>query len=182
MGMPRVPPQERIEEFERLCRGHGLPLTVQRRTVFEAILDMEDHPTADQIYDRIKNRVPGISRTTVYRILDTLVRIGVIRRICHHMAAARFDPKTYQHHHLVCMHCEQIIDIEDQRLNRIEAPDVRRYGFKISDYHIHFQGICSRCRSKMEKGGDAAGKAKVRLVGRAATRKQQSNKKRSKKT
>ncbi len=148
--------RERIDQFVRLCRERGLPVTMQRRSVFQAILDREDHPTADQIHDQVRGRVPDISRTTVYRILDTLVQLGLINKICHHGAAARFDPKIHQHHHLVCMSCEKIIDIEDERLNKLGLPDTRGEGFEISDYHIHFRGICADCHRRLGKPRSSA--------------------------
>ncbi len=146
--MPSIPRRGRMEEFERLCRERRLPLTSQRRLVLETILAREDHPTADQLCDAIRVRLPGISRTTVYRILDTLVQTGMITKICHPGSAARFDPKIRQHHHLVCMHCERIIDVESPRLDRVPWPDVRNHGFKISDYRIHFRGTCAGCRRR----------------------------------
>lgn len=146
--MEAVSVEERVKELERVCRLRGFPLTIQRRVVFEAIVQRNDHPTADQILEQIKDRVPDISRTTIYRILDTFVQLGLITKICHPSAVARFEPKNYQHHHLVCGQCEQIIDLEDERLNTVAFPDVSRQGFQITDYHIHFRGICSACQSK----------------------------------
>lgn len=149
--------QSRMELFERACRDLGLSLTVQRRLVFEAVSAREDHPTADYIYDDIRSRLPGISRATVYRILDTLVQAGLIAKICHPGSAARFDPKVHQHHHLVCMHCEGIIDIESPRLDRIPWPNVSELGFEINGYHIHFRGICCECRRRQNSSGRRSG-------------------------
>ena len=101
----------RIACFERLCRERRLPLTPQRRAVLRFVLDREDHPTADQVYEAIRGQLPGISRTSVYRILDMLVGIGMLTKVCHPGAVARFDPKVLQNHHLVCLQCEQIIDL-----------------------------------------------------------------------
>lgn len=172
----------RIEQFARACRARGLPVTTQRRTVLEMILDREDHPTADQVYEQVRARLPSLSRTSVYRILDTLVRFGVITKICHPGAATRFDPKIHQHHHLICMHCEKILDLESQRLDNITWPDVRGSGFTISDYHIHFRGICADCAGKPGKGGVAAsGKAK-HVSKKAARRTKRTSKKRRTKT
>ncbi|MGB9625928.1 MAG: Fur family transcriptional regulator [Phycisphaerae bacterium] len=148
--------RNRVEILERACRKRGLPVTAQRRTVFEMILDREDHPTAEQVYEQVRRRLPTISRTTVYRVLENLVGLGLITKICHPGSAARFDPKVHQHHHLVCMCCESIIDLEEQRLNRVPWPDVRRYGFEIRGYHIHFRGVCARCRKAPAAGGKAA--------------------------
>jgi len=96
----------------------------------------------------VRERLPQISRMTVYRIVATLVWLGLISRICRLGSAARFDPKIHQHHHLVCLDCGGIIDLEEERLNRIQLPDVRRHGFQITDYHIHFRGRCARCREE----------------------------------
>ena len=151
MNMHSPSEQKRVQEFEDLCRRRGLPLTVQRRTILEAVLGREDHPTAEQIFDTVRDKLPGVSRTTVYRVLDTLVRVGVINRICHPGAAARFDPKIHQHHHLVCLHCDKILDLEDQKLNALRLPTIDTAGYEIDEFHIHFRGTCPDCLRKLKK-------------------------------
>lgn len=146
--MPHNNRHKRIEQFERACRERGLPVTLQRRAVLGEILGRSDHPTADQIYETLKTRLHGLSRTTVYRILETLVQFGVITRTCHPGSAARFDPKVRQHHHLVCTQCEQVIDLEATHLNKVRWPNVQKVGFQIQGYHIHFHGICAGCRKR----------------------------------
>jgi Fe2+ or Zn2+ uptake regulation protein len=146
--MSQLLANRRLEEMERAFRKHGLPVTAQRRIIFTAIIAHEDHPTAEAIYNEIRRKMPSVSRTTVYRILDTFVQLGLITRICHPGSAARFDPKTSQHHHLICLRCESITDLEEDRLNQIPWPNVHHQGFEIRDYHIHFRGICARCRRK----------------------------------
>lgn len=135
-----------LGQFEAVCRREGLPLTVQRRAVLEALAVRHDHPTADALYDEVKERVPGISRATVYRVLEALVRAGVARRASHHGAAARFDPNTDRHHHLACTRCDRVVDLEDGALDALPLPDARRTGFHVTDYSIHFSGVCDACR------------------------------------
>jgi Fur family peroxide stress response transcriptional regulator len=151
--MKPIAANKRMEQFERICKSLGLSLTTQRRIIFETVCMKEDHPTADHIYDDIRCRLPGISRTTVYRILDTLVQTGMITKICHPGSAARFDPKIHQHHHLVCMHCERITDIESAPLDKVPLPNVQEFGFEINSYHIHFRGICAECRRDQRCSG-----------------------------
>jgi Fur family peroxide stress response transcriptional regulator len=100
-------------DFEAECRKRGLAVTVQRKAVFEAISARRDHPTADQVYDKVRGRIPGLSRTTVYRVLDTLVEAGFLRRVQHAGSVTRFDPMTERHHHLVCEACGRLVDVED---------------------------------------------------------------------
>jgi Fur family peroxide stress response transcriptional regulator len=136
---------DRMDDFEQLCRRHGLPLTVQRRAVLQALAQRHDHPTADQVLDDVLARLPGVSRTTVYRVLDTLVEFGVARKVCHPGAAVRFEVETRRHHHLVCLKCDKMIDIEDSRFDSLPFPDPAKHGFQLSDYTIQFRGICPKC-------------------------------------
>ena len=140
--------KQRIQRFLSAHRESGLPVTTQCRAVFEAILDRSDHPTAEQVYRAVHGQLPQISRMTVHRILGTLVSLGLVARTCHPGSAARFDPKLGQHHHLVCMDCGRIIDVEDPRLNRIRWPRVNPQEFEIEGYAIHFRGRCARCCKK----------------------------------
>ena len=144
--------QRRIERFETAHRESGLPVTMQRRAVFEAILDRRDHPSADQVFQAVHPRLPQLSRMTVYRILGTLVSLGLLSKTCHPGSSARFDPKLHQHHHLVCLDCGDIIDVEDPRLNHIPWPKVNPREFQIEDYRVHFRGRCARCRQKPRAG------------------------------
>ncbi len=135
-----------IEEFERKCREQGLALTVQRRTILQELLSRCDHPSADMIYDAVKDRVPGLSRTTVYRVLDTLVQLGAARKVAHEAAVVRFDPNTERHHHLLCDRCGSLLDLPPQQVGSIPMPDTSVSGFTIRDFSVNFSGICSQCR------------------------------------
>lgn len=146
MNVHPIDDQESLRRLEDICRKQGLPLTVQRRVVLETVLGREDHPTTDQVYEDVRGRIPGISRTTVYRVLDMLVRVGVISKACHPGAAARFDRNTRQHHHLVCLHCDRVIDVEDERLNALKLPSVSRFDFEIIEFRVQLRGICANCR------------------------------------
>jgi Fur family peroxide stress response transcriptional regulator len=137
----------KVEELERSCRQHGLPMTVQRREVLHALAPRSDHPTADQVFDDVRKRLPEISRATVYRVLETLVRIGIARKVCHPGSAARYEVERRRHHHLVCVRCEKMLDLEDASLDRLPFPDVGA-GFHIQDYSVQFHGLCTVCARK----------------------------------
>ena len=159
-------PPTRTQQFEAACRAHGLPVTVQRRRIFEALCDRTDHPTPDQVYAAVKETLPGVSRTTVYRVLDTLVRVGVLAKALSPGAAGRVDPRTSRHHHLVCQGCDRLFDVDEEAVeHRIRPPDVRRRGFAIQGYSIYFTGLCAACQEK----GAAARPSKRRAVPRART-------------
>ncbi len=146
----------RIQSFESLCRGQGLAVTVQRRAIFESVLDRRDHPTADEVFEQISAAMPGVSRATVYRTLETLVCLGVITKACTPGAATRYDPMTHAHHHLICERCEKLFDVEDRELeSRIKPPRLRDRGgdgaFVVHGYSIRFHGLCAACSHKQPK-------------------------------
>jgi len=148
--------RERLQQFEVLCRQRGLAITVQRRRILELILDRRDHPTADGVYELASRHLPNISRTTVYRVLDTLVELGVINKACSPGAATRFDPVTARHHHLLCVQCEKLIDLADSRVDHgVELPEVGDLAFQIKDFCIQFSGLCAACRRKPARRGAA---------------------------
>ena len=140
--------RQRQAHLERAVREAGLPLTVQRRVIFEAVLDLGGHPTADQVHGEVRRRLDGISRTTVYRTLETLVRLEVITKACHPGTAVRFDAETGLHHHLVCMRCDRVEDIHDARLDTLPVPDTTSFGFEVKDFRVQLRGLCRRCREE----------------------------------
>jgi Fur family peroxide stress response transcriptional regulator len=129
-----------------------LALTVQRRAVLEVLERRLDHPTADDVYAAVSPKVPGLSRTTVYRVLDTLARSGVIREAGHLGSSARFDPNVDRHHHLVCLECHKVTDYEDGALDGIRIPSPARSGFEVEDFSVYFKGRCPDCRKAARRG------------------------------
>ncbi|OFV87416.1 MAG: hypothetical protein A2V74_03390 [Acidobacteria bacterium RBG_16_70_10] len=149
--MDRKTRQRRIEEFRRLCRERGLAFTEQRRAVLEAVLVLDNHPTADQVHRAVARRHPGVSRATAYRTLEGLARIGVITKACHPGKAVRYDSRTEVHHHLVCLTCDEVVDITDERLDSLPVPDTSSFGFEVKDLRVQLRGRCRRCRQVEEQ-------------------------------
>ncbi len=139
--------EAKLQALVTVCRAQGLALTVQRRVILENLAGRTDHPTADQIYSAIKDRLPGISRTTVYRVLEAFVDLGIIQRISNPGATARFDAETERHHHIFCLQCQKVSDLNSPSLNSIPLPSRDETAFHISDYSITFTGTCLDCYS-----------------------------------
>lgn len=139
---------EKEKQLEHACRDHGLSLTIQRRAVLENLAGRNDHPTAEDIYESVKDRLKGLSRTTVYRVLETLVSVGIVRRISNPESKARFDADTSRHHHLTCISCGTVLDIRDEKLNALPLPEHISKDLELIDYSINFTGRCPRCKNK----------------------------------
>jgi len=139
---------KRLEEYEALCRRMGVPRMVEGRVILETVLARDDQPTSDQIMELVKVRVPRVSRTTVCRVLNSLVDMGVIRRLHRPGPAARFDGQMLHHHHLICQQCGTVIDVEDTSLDHLSLAKRKLHGFKIEDFSVQFSGTCRECQEK----------------------------------
>ena len=135
-----------VPDLSARCREKGLALTAQRSAVLGELAGRLDHPTADQVYEAVGPKVPGLSRTTVYRVLDTMAKAGVIGVVGSLGAAMRYDPTTGRHHHLMCVECHKVVDFEDPKLDALKVPTGT--GFEIGDYSVQFKGTCPECRKK----------------------------------
>ena len=138
----------KLKLMEERCRKNGLSLTVQRRAIMENLSSRKDHPTADQIYAAIQDRIAGVSRTTVYRVLETFVQLGLAQKISNPEAKARFDADTSRHHHASCVACEKVIDIDSTLLPDIDLSRVDLKGFEVFDCSVVAVGLCKDCSSK----------------------------------
>jgi Fur family transcriptional regulator, peroxide stress response regulator len=136
---------ETLSALEKRCRARGLPVTVQRRTVMEILATRTDHPTVDALFDEARQRLPGISRTTVYRILEALVDLDMAAKAVHPGPTVRYDARTDGHHHFFCVKCNRIFDYEDPFLGDIPVPAPPRQGFVVSRYAIYLEGVCPDC-------------------------------------
>ncbi len=149
--MDEAAKRRRVETFRQLCRERGLRCTAQRLVILETVLDLDNHPSADDVFDVVSRRIEGISRTTVYRTLESLARMGVITKACHPGRVARFDRRTEIHHHLICLRCDGITDIADDGLDALRLPDTSDVGFEIEDFRVQLRGICHDCREREKK-------------------------------
>lgn len=136
----------RIEAYRRICREQGLRNTIQKRAILEAVLELDNHPTADQVHTSVTRENPDISRTTVYRALEGFARLGLITKACHPGSTTRYDRNVDMHHHLICLCCDAVIDITDTGLDRLTVPDTSSFDFEVQDFRVQLRGICGRCR------------------------------------
>ena len=129
-------------------------MTLQRRAVYEAVADRDDHPTADEVAEDVRRVHQGVSRATVYRALETFVDHHLLAKICHPGAAARFDAKTHRHHHLVCDRCGAVRDLVQPEYDTLPVPDTTAQGFRVRDYSVHLRGLCMGCVREENQNDD----------------------------
>lgn len=122
----------------------GLKLTPQRLAIFDYLDGNKEHPSADEIYTAVSKRFPTMSFATVYNTLEALRVKGEVLELTLDPEKKRFDPNTEPHHHLICIKCRRVVDIQIDY--KLDLPDSDRKGFDITGNHIEFYGVCSGCR------------------------------------
>jgi Fe2+ or Zn2+ uptake regulation protein len=127
-------------------------MTRQRQMIFEEIMKMRTHPTADEIYERVRKRLPRISMGTVYRNLDILASSGLINRIEPGHSQMRFEGKVRDHYHVTCIRCGKIEDAEidplGEPLQNLESALGRMTKHGIFAHKLEFIGLCKACLAK----------------------------------
>ena len=127
-------------------------MTHQRQVILEEVMKDPGHPTADEIYERVRKKLPRISMGTVYRNLDILVSSGFISRIEPGLPQMRFDGKTREHYHITCIRCGKIenapIEPFGDTLNTLEHALGRLTKFGIFGHKLEFMGLCKECMEK----------------------------------
>ncbi len=139
------------QDFIRRCKELGLNATTQRIIIYKAIINDTTHPSPEEIHSKIKDENPTISLATVYKNLETLSEYGFIKKVTPLHTKVRYDPNLNKHHHLVCVRCGKIIDLNDDDLNHIQLPDKLIGNNILLNYSIQFNIICEECQLKEKK-------------------------------
>ncbi|UGY93732.1 Fur family transcriptional regulator [Streptomyces gobiensis] len=130
---------------ERL-RGRGWRMTSQRRVVAEVLDGEHMHLTADEVHARAAQRLPEISRATVYNALGELVSLGEVIEVSPEGRAKRYDPNAHHpHQHLVCSNCGTIRDVHPTGDLLADLPTEERFGFTVSEVEVTYRGLCPSC-------------------------------------
>lgn len=146
MAVSETQLRRRMKQFTETCRRRRLKITHQRTEVFRDLAATEEHPDAEAVYQRVRKRIPAISRDTVYRTLATLEAQGLICRAETYTGALRYDANTEPHHHFVCVECGCVQDFFSNTLNNLPIPrSVGALG-TVESAHVQVRGICATCR------------------------------------
>lgn len=145
--------QERIDRIKEQLHEASYKLTPQREATVTVLLENEaDHLSAEDVFLKVKEKSPEIGLATVYRTLELLAELKVVDKINFGDGVARFDLRKegakHFHHHLVCMNCGAVEEIEEDLLEDVEKKVELDYHFQIMDHRLTFHGICRVCSEK----------------------------------
>ncbi|NBR85755.1 MAG: transcriptional repressor [Verrucomicrobia bacterium] len=141
---PKAPSESSLDTH---LANSGLRVTPQRQRVHEVLREKMDHPTADQVFLRAKNKMPEISMATVYNCLDALVQCGLVRQVTLDRGATRYCPNMQDHSHFYCDACGSVYDIL-QTISPEEADIKLPRGFRLKNIETNLHGLCPDCAAK----------------------------------
>ncbi len=132
--------------FREICAEHGIAVTHQRQVLYEVMQGMEGHPSPEEVYARVKKKVPSISLATVYKNIHLFVESGVFRKMSLHHGSLRVEMNDEPHHHLVCSKCKEIADIGEKELGLCTKRSRLPGGFLVERYAVDVIGLCAKCQ------------------------------------
>lgn len=127
--------------------GKDMRLTNQRKVILEELQSVTTHPTADEVYGIVRQKMPRISLGTVYRNLEVLSSLGLVRKLENGAGQKRFDGDMSPHHHIRCDVCGKVGDIFDS-VDLTGAGKDLNTDFLVTGYVLEFSGICPHCQAK----------------------------------
>lgn len=128
-----------------------LRMTNQREMILQELRRSKEHLSADELYERIKKKMPRISLATVYRNLEILSEVGMIGKLEVSGRQKRFDWDNGDHDHVYCVQCHRVDNLELDRDTLGLMPSGLVAGYEISGYRLEFSGLCRKCRDKNKK-------------------------------
>ncbi len=133
-----------VENLVEKFRSVDFKITPQRLGIFKILEGNHNHPSAEDIFTKIKKTYPTTSFTTVYKTLDVLEKMGEVLKITIDNKRMHYDPNTFTHHHIICLDCGKISDIYEDSISPT-LPDKIQNEFVLSRYHVSFYGTCKDC-------------------------------------
>jgi len=120
--------------------------TRQRKAILEVLRNTRAHPTADQVYDRVKKHIPNISMGTIYRNLRVLEEDGVISVLNINGTLSRYEVKQESHYHFRCEICGRVFDLDEPIVFKLDKRIAKKTGFKVKYHQTEFRGLCKDCQ------------------------------------
>ena len=140
--------QNRLARFEEQCRAKGLRVTQQRREIFCAVAQSCEHPSAEKVFQAVRQAMPNVSLDTVYRTLASLEEMDLLMRVGL-SSKARFDGDLRPHCHFVCTRCGEVYDIFPQPgEGPLPLPAGVQGMGEVKQVNLQLRGICKKCQQE----------------------------------
>ena len=148
--------KQQLADLKEICEETGIKLTHQRLEIFKEIMSAYDHPSAEVIHRRLREKLPTIAIDTVYRTLATFDELGIVKKLQVMGEGALFDANLDWHHHFVCTRCKGVEDIYWPEFDNSLLPEEAGRMGQVQSRHLELRGICNRCLKEAEQSSSAA--------------------------
>lgn len=128
--------------------GLSMNYSKQREIILETLKENVVHPTAEYLWEKVKEKDSKISLATLYRNLNQLSENGIIKKIDGLETSSHFDHNTHEHYHFICTECKRVFDIAAEVAPDLIKKTEQSTGFTIQNHDIVFSGICKDCNNK----------------------------------
>lgn len=135
----------RRERILELLRGAGGRVTSARVALVTALVEARSHVTADDLAATVQRQHPEVHRSTIYRTLDALERLGVVDHVHLGHGRAVYHLADETHQHLVCDDCGAVVEVPEELFAELAARAEADYGFRIRPKHFAVPGVCRNC-------------------------------------
>lgn len=135
-------------ELAKILRDNGCKVTPQRLAVYDMLSHTTEHPTAEMIYQKVKEQYPTMSFATVYKSVEIFSKLGVIQVLNTGEDSFRYDAETSEHPHIKCTKCGRVNDVSHLDARAVESLVENETGFKVNGHQFYFYGICPDCQKK----------------------------------
>jgi Fur family peroxide stress response transcriptional regulator len=134
------------EKLADKLKRWGIRLTPQRLAIAQVVIESTDHPSVQQIHERVSERFPYITLATVYSTLAMLQRNGLVQELPF-QKLSRYDANLSPHANLVCVSCGKVVDTEigNDKISTLREELDNNAGFEIASQRVDFYGWCSEC-------------------------------------
>ncbi len=136
--------------FIEKCREHGIKVTPQRILIFEILLELHSHPSVSVVARAVSLRSPNVSFDTVNRTLQSFVDMGILHKVPGTGSGQRFDTNPQPHHHIHCVRCGAIQDIESPDLDSVPVPKSVASRYNVLNKMMVFEVVCDECAGKKQ--------------------------------
>lgn len=140
-----------IDKYIHQLKKFNIRMTNQRYAILEYLLLKGNHPTANEIYEYLKNDFPNMSVATIYNNINFFKKAGIITELPFADGSSRFDLTKTHHYHAICANCGKVEDFDYPNFEEAERIAEKQTHFKVINHSFKVTGICLECQELLNQ-------------------------------
>ncbi len=139
---------EELALFRNFIRQKGIRQTIPREQILEVFLEIEEHVSAQELFEEVHKHYPSIGSATVYRAVKLFVEADLANEVVLGDGTIRYEHSyKHEHHdHLICLKCNRLVEVHNDNIEKIQASIAEEHGFLLKSHVMNLYGICPDCQ------------------------------------